>query len=91
MILVDACAVRHRVMDEVHELMDKSLLPTFVTPMSKSSIDETNPRFGGVYVGSLTRPDIKEAVESSDLIISVGALQRFVSSLDLWLFCCMVP
>ncbi|KAG8879872.1 Pyruvate decarboxylase 1 [Tulasnella sp. 332] len=74
-ILVDACAVRHRALDEVHELMNKSLLPAFVTPMSKGAIDETNPRFGGVYVGSLTRPDIKDAVESSDLIISVGALK----------------
>lgn len=76
-VLVDACAVRHRVMDEVHEFVDKSLLPVFVTPMSKSAIDETNTRFGGVYVGSVSRPDVKEVVESSDLIISVGALKRF--------------
>ncbi|KAG8983377.1 Pyruvate decarboxylase 1 [Tulasnella sp. JGI-2019a] len=79
-ILVDACAVRHRVMDEVHEFMDKSLLPAFATPMSKSAIDETNPRFGGVYVGSVSRPEVKEAVESSDLIISVGALKSDFNS-----------
>ncbi|KAG8845462.1 Pyruvate decarboxylase 1 [Tulasnella sp. 330] len=79
-ILVDACAVRHRVLDEVHELVDKSLLPVFVTPMSKSAIDETNPRFGGVYVGSVSRPDVKEVVESSDLIISMGALKSDFNS-----------
>jgi len=52
----------------------------FVTPMSKSAIDETNSRFGGVYVGSVSRPDVKEAVESSDLILSVGALKSDFNS-----------
>lgn len=79
-ILVDACAVRQRVMDEVHDLVNKTQLPVFVTPMSKSAIDETNPRFGGVYIGSVSRPDVKEAVESADLIISVGGLQSDFNS-----------
>ncbi|KAF3227693.1 Pyruvate decarboxylase 1 [Orbilia oligospora] len=79
-ILVDACAIRHRVVDEVHDLIDKSQLPAFATPMSKGAIDETNPRFGGVYVGSVSRPDVKEAVECADLIISIGALKSDFNS-----------
>lgn len=31
-------------------------------------------RFGGVYVGTLSKPEVKDAVESADLILSVGAL-----------------
>lgn len=31
-------------------------------------------RFGGVYVGNLSRPEVKEAVEKADLILSIGAL-----------------
>ncbi|KAK6464232.1 pyruvate decarboxylase [Scheffersomyces coipomensis] len=31
-------------------------------------------RFGGVYVGTLSKPEVKEFVENADLIISVGAL-----------------
>lgn len=31
-------------------------------------------RFGGVYVGTLSEPHVKEAVENADLILSVGAL-----------------
>lgn len=31
-------------------------------------------RFGGVYVGTLSNPQVKEAVESADLILSLGAL-----------------
>ena len=48
------------------------------TPMSKSAIDETHPRFGGVYIGDVSRPDVKTAIESADLVFSVGGLQRFV-------------
>ena len=46
-ILVDACAIRHRVLDEVHELVKQSNLPTFVTPMGKGAVNETLPTFGG--------------------------------------------
>ncbi|KAI2627525.1 pyruvate decarboxylase [Hypoxylon sp. NC1633] len=74
-VLVDACAIRHRVLDEVHDLIDKTQLPVFVTPMGKGAINETHPSFGGVYAGSASSPDVKEMVEGSDLVISIGALK----------------
>lgn len=46
-ILVDACAIRHRVLPEVHELIKQSNLPVFVTPMGKGAVNETLPTFGG--------------------------------------------
>lgn len=73
-ILADACCSRHDVKDETRKLIDITQFPSFVTPMGKGSIDEQNPRFGGVYVGTLSSPEVKEAVESADLILSVGAL-----------------
>ncbi|KAK6867997.1 Pyruvate decarboxylase [Candida tropicalis] len=73
-ILVDACAIRHNCLKEVAELIAETQFPVFTTPMGKSSVDESNPRFGGVYVGSLSSPDVKEAVESADLVLSVGAM-----------------
>ena len=73
-ILADACASRHDVKAETKKLIDVTQFPSFVTPMGKGSIDEKHPRFGGVYVGTLSSPAVKEAVESSDLILSVGAL-----------------
>lgn len=73
-ILVDACASRHDCKPEVAALTDATQFPVFTTPMGKSGIDESHPRFGGVYVGSLSEPSVKEAVESADLILSVGAL-----------------
>jgi pyruvate decarboxylase len=43
--------------------------------MGKTAISESNPRFGGVYVGSISHPEIKEKVESASLILSIGGLQ----------------
>ncbi|KAJ4164130.1 hypothetical protein LMH87_005815 [Akanthomyces muscarius] len=75
-VLIDACAIRHRVLDEVHKLLAKTKLPVFVTPMGKSAINEDHPNYGGVYAGEGSRPySVKEAVESSDSILSIGALQ----------------
>lgn len=74
-VLVDACAVRSRVLDEVHAFVDKTKLPVFVTPMGKSAIDETHACYGGVYAGSASHPEIKKAVEESDLVLSIGALK----------------
>lgn len=42
-VLVDACTIRHRVMQEVHDFVEKTKLPVFVTPMGKGGFDETNP------------------------------------------------
>lgn len=92
-ILVDACADRHRVLDEVHELVEQSKLPTFVTPMGKGAVNETLGNFGGVYAGNNpcyhqsskrligvgagngSNAGVRERVESSDLILSIGAIK----------------
>lgn len=56
----------------MHELIDKTNLPIFVTPMGKGSVDESNPRYGGVYIGSLSTPTVKAAVEAADLVLHIG-------------------
>jgi pyruvate decarboxylase len=73
-LLADACSIRHRVVPETHELLDKLQVPGFVTPMGKGAINETNPHYGGVYVGEISLSDVKTTVEESDCILSVGAL-----------------
>jgi pyruvate decarboxylase len=74
-ILVDACAIRHRVLEEVHDLVEKTKLPVFVTPMGKGAVNETHPNYGGVYAGSGSQPDVQERVEASDLILTIGAIK----------------
>lgn len=43
--------------------------------MGKTAIDEQHPQFGGIYVGELTKPEVREAVESADFTLYVGALK----------------
>ena len=74
-ILVDACAIRHRVLDEVHDLIEKTKLPVFVTPMGKSAVNERHPTYGGVYAGVSSHPDVIKRVEGSDLILAIGSLK----------------
>jgi len=74
-ILVDACAIRHRVLLEVHDLIDKTGLPVFVTPMGKGAVNETHSNYGGVYAGEGSQPEVKQRVEASDLILTIGAIK----------------
>ncbi|VEU23462.1 DEKNAAC104508 [Brettanomyces naardenensis] len=73
-ILVDACAARHDVKNSVEALVKATQFPVYVTPMGKSAFNEDSPRFSGVYVGALSKPDVKESLENSDLILSIGGL-----------------
>ena len=74
-VLVDACAIRHRALDEVHEFIQKSGLPVFVAPMGKGAVNETLPNYGGVYAGTSSNAGVAERVESSDLVLSIGAIK----------------
>lgn len=74
-VLVDACAVRHDVRQEVDEFVKVSGLPVYVAPMGKTSVCEAGDRYGGIYVGSISRPEIRSKVESASLIISIGSLK----------------
>lgn len=74
-ILVDACAIRHRVVSEVHQLLDKTNLPVFVAPMGKGAINEQHPTYGGIYAGNASHPNVAKAVEAADLVLSIGSLK----------------
>lgn len=75
-ILIDACCVRHNSTMEAKRLIDLTNFKFALTPMAKGSkfIDESHKNFCGVYVGSLSYPNVKKAVESADLVISLGAM-----------------
>lgn len=74
-VLVDACAMRHRVLDEVHELLEKTNLPVFVAPMGKGAVNEQHPSYGGIYAGNGSHPNVAKAVEAADLVLNIGSLK----------------
>lgn len=43
--------------------------------MAKTAIDEGHPQFGGIYVGDITLPNVKEAFEASDFTLIIGSLK----------------
>lgn len=74
-ILVDSCAIRHRVLKETHDLIEKTGFPVFVTPMGKGAINENHPNYCGVYAGNGSHPDVRDCVEASDLVLTIGAIK----------------
>lgn len=74
-VLVDACAIRHDLRQEVDDLLVKTRFPVYAAPMGKTAVSEEHERYGGIYIGSVTDPSIKERVENANLILSIGALK----------------
>ncbi|KAL1950660.1 hypothetical protein VTO73DRAFT_5784 [Trametes versicolor] len=74
-LLIDACAVRHGVKQEVEDLYKHTGFPVYSAPMGKSVVAETYERYGGIYVGSISAPAAKEKVENAKLILSIGGLR----------------
>ena len=74
-VIVDACVIRHHVRNEVKEFLKATGFPVYATPMGKTAIDENNPRYGGVSMGSCY------AIRDTDsLYRSTWALSRHLIS-----------
>jgi TPP-dependent 2-oxoacid decarboxylase len=64
---------RYGLMAEFHRLVEASKLPVATTLLGKAVISEHHSQAIGVYEGGLSRPDIRDIVESSDVLLCVGA------------------
>ncbi len=67
-------AARFGLLDEAMVVIERMGLPTAVTPLDKSAISEQHPLFLGVYAGAMSRPEVREYVESADLLLLLGTL-----------------
>lgn len=67
-------AARFGLLDEAMVLIERMRIPTAVTLLDKSAIGEQHPLFLGVYAGAMSRPEVREYVESADLLLLLGAL-----------------
>jgi indolepyruvate decarboxylase len=71
-ILVDLDAGRFGAAAEIIELAEKTQVPVAVAPTAKAVIDETFPRYLGLYNGKASQPHVREAIENSDCLLSIG-------------------
>jgi len=71
-ILVDADAGRFGVASDLMELAEKTQAPVAVINTAKSVIDETFPRYIGIYNGKASEPHAREAIETSDCLLAIG-------------------
>jgi indolepyruvate decarboxylase len=71
-ILVDQDADRYGAATEIMGLAEKLQLPVAVTGPAKAVIDETFPYYAGVYNGKASDPRTREAIETSDCLLSIG-------------------
>ena len=71
-ILVDLDADRFGAAAEVTGLAEKMQLPVAVIAPAKGVIDETFPYYVGVYNGKASEPRVREAIETSDCLLSIG-------------------
>jgi len=71
-ILVDLDTDRFGAAAEVTELAEKMQLPVAVISTAKAVIDETFPYYLGIYNGQASQPHVREAIETSDCLLSIG-------------------
>jgi indolepyruvate decarboxylase len=71
-ILVDLDADRFGAAGEIMRLAEKTQLPVAVAPTAKAVIDETFPHYLGLYNGGASQPNVREAIENSDCLLSIG-------------------
>ncbi|KIY68669.1 pyruvate decarboxylase [Cylindrobasidium torrendii FP15055 ss-10] len=73
-VLVDACAGRKGAKAETVEFVTRTCLPVYATCMGKGVVDEGYERYGGIYVGAFSRPEVRDAVENAKVVIHIGGL-----------------
>jgi indolepyruvate decarboxylase len=71
-ILVDADADRFRVASDLMGLAEKMQVPVAVINTAKAVIDETFPHYLGIYNGKASEPHVRETIEASDCLLSIG-------------------
>jgi pyruvate decarboxylase len=81
-LLVDGCVTRHHLKAEAAEFVRKTGLLIFTTPMGKGTIDESLPGFSGLYAGSGSHDNVREVVESSDMVLSLGLMESDINTMS---------
>jgi indolepyruvate decarboxylase len=72
LLLVGIEAYRFKLAKEIVRLVEKMGVPCCTSVLAKGAFPMNHPLYMGVYVGSISPPEIRERVEQADLILSLG-------------------
>ncbi len=65
---------RHRIQNELVQLVEATQLPVAATIMGKSVIRESHPLYLGVYQGQVCGEATRQVIESSDVLLTLGVM-----------------
>lgn len=71
-VIVDAWVQRFGATKEAQSFVRKLDVPIFTANMGKGIVDETEPKYVGIWNGEVTSPGVKEAAKQADLIVTLG-------------------
>ncbi|EFQ97856.1 pyruvate decarboxylase [Nannizzia gypsea CBS 118893] len=72
-VLVDMLMSRHNLYKETSELIKLLAAPWYTTPLGKSTMNESDPHFAGLYCGiTSSNPALKAQIESHDAVLHLG-------------------
>ncbi|GKU28381.1 alpha-keto acid decarboxylase family protein [Clostridium folliculivorans] len=73
-IIPDILVLRYGLQSIVEKLVDKMDIPVATMMMGKSSFNESHPNYIGLYAGNWGSNEVQKIVESSDCLITIGAI-----------------
>ncbi len=71
-LLVDVKTQRFHWEEYVRKLAETMNVPVASTVFGKGAFDESHPQYIGIYGGAFGSPDVREIVESADVVIASG-------------------
>ncbi|MET0758431.1 MAG: thiamine pyrophosphate-dependent enzyme [Mycobacterium sp.] len=74
MVIVGVEIARYRLADTMLSILNRLNLPWATTVLSKSVLPEQHPKFLGVFNGERSPAALKSKIQTSDLIIALGAV-----------------
>jgi pyruvate decarboxylase/indolepyruvate decarboxylase len=73
-VLADVGVTRYRMQDALRRLLDATGYPWATMIMGKGLLEETHPRYIGLYNGAMSDPYVRARIEEADGILTIGTL-----------------
>jgi indolepyruvate decarboxylase len=70
--LLDLDAIRFGISGQIMNLAERYQMPIATLNCAKGAVPETSPTFVGTYAGALSAPAVRESIEGSDCLLTVG-------------------